>query len=297
MALVQATTPVTTTQIANNTLALWIDKYVRLAPRAPKVGLFIVFLDTAGRGQNSYVKAINERSRLTGVAVVAQNDAAPEARATLTQSTITGGRRGLRTFILNQANLVSIENEFAVNAGQLVEAHDQYWHEQVLGLFTSVTATSGTNATNHTLQNWDTVTAAFRNDNHAPGALWAVKNPDAIRDLRVDLRTNAAALFGTAFGEAEARAALNNQSGLGVMFDGYTMYESAATPAGDTTGWTNCLGVNAGPDSAFEIDSYEEASIVVQPDQSRFGQWQVIGSIAGVGIARQSSARAFVTRT
>lgn len=298
MAQEQATTPVTTTQVANNTLALYLSDYVRLANQDPKVGLQIVYEFTGGMGQNSYVHAFNERSRLTGVAVVTQNDAAPEARATLSQGTITGDRRGLSTFILDQANLVSIQNEHRVNADQLMDAWRQYWHDQVMALFTSITATSGTNATNNTLQNWDTVTALFRTDNHVNrGSKWVVMHPDAIRDLRADLRTNAASLFGTPMVEGEARAVLQTQPGLGVSFDGFTLYESADCPVGDTTGWTNAMGLLAGEESALEMDIYERGSIRLSPDPHRFGQWQIVGGIAGVGIRTQGSCRAFITRT
>lgn len=297
MSLEQASSPVTSAQVASNTLALYLDRYVRLASRAPKVGLQIVYEDASGLGKNSYVHAFNTRSRLSGVAVVTENDAAPEARASLTQGTITGNRRGLRTFILDQADLVSIQNEYQVNADQLLEAWDQYWHAQILALFTSVSASTGSAATNNTLSNWDTVTGLFRNTNHDPGELWAVLNPDAVRDLKADLLSNAASLYGTTWGEQKIRATQENQPGLGTMFSGYMLYESGDTPAGDTTGWTNCLGIKAGPNSSLEIDVYERGRIRVQRDESRFGGWQVVGGISGVGIRTQANTYAFITRT
>jgi hypothetical protein len=290
-------TPLVVSTIVENTLAHWLNQFVRFANDEPLVGLRIVEENTDGIGESSYVHQFNQRGPLTGVAVVPEADEAPEALPSLTPGQITGDQHGLMTFISNKANLVSIQREHEVNVVQLRMAWRQFWHTQVLALFTGVTKTSGDSATTNTLQNWDFVTAAFRNDNPIPGARWAVLNPDAVRDLRTNIRTSAASLYATPMVEANARAVTNTTPGLGVQFDGYTLYESADTPVGDTTGWTNCLGLKAGQQSALEMDIYDRSRVTVQAENTRFGIYQIIGGILGVGIRTQESARKFITKT
>lgn len=290
-------TPLTTATIVDNFLAHFLNEFVRFANDEPLVGLRIVFEFTDGMGENSHVHQFNQRSPLVGVAVVPEADKAPEAISSLTPGQITGDQFGLMTFIVDKAANVSIQREHEVNVVQLRMAWRQFWHTEVLSLFTGITKTSGDNATTNDLQNWDFVTAEFRNDNVIAGPRWAVLNKDAVRDLRRNIRESAAALYSTPMVEANARAVTNTTPGLGVAFDGYTLYESNDTPPGDTTGHTNALGILAGEQSGLEMDIYARSKVDIQFEKTRYGRWQIIGGILGVGIRTQESLRKFITKT
>jgi hypothetical protein len=179
---------------------------------------------------------------------------------------------------------------------QILRAHRDYIHQQVLALFTSITASAGSATQEGTLAFWDAQTQAHRAGLITPGPLWAATNGDFQRDLRGDLVTNMSALFGSAYGAQAADALKDPKAGLMRTFDNYLMYETANTPAGDTTGWTNALGVG-GEDAGIEVVQMQDLSAELQRDASRYGTWIVGGMIVGWGIVKQSQLRAFITRT
>ena len=156
MPLPTPTLPVGPSQISNNTVNVFLSAYSRLANIAPKVGLAIAWRNFIQGSKNTFTRRINERSRLSGVATFAVGDNAPESRATLTPATITAALRGLMTYLRDDAIFVSFENELLANQEQLLDAYAQYWHEQVLDLFSSITASSGDATTVLDLETWDT---------------------------------------------------------------------------------------------------------------------------------------------
>lgn len=292
MALVQATEPTTTTQVAEVLDDSYISRLLETPAIDPLVGESIVRREVMGADVHSYTYEIVTRNQFTGAAIVTQNDAAPEESFDPTSATISGARRGLRGFVLDATRRTVISTANEVIFGLQLAVRDLI-HRTILGLFTSISASAGNNATDNTLANWDVQTTAFRAALHDIGQLWAVLNPDGIRDLRTDLVTNAAALFGATWGDRAANALMNQTPGLGVPFDGFTIYESNDTPAGDTTGWTNAMGVIGGLDLLI----WDPLVIEMQRDASRYGTWLVAGTIVGVGIRNQKNLRAFITRT
>lgn len=300
MPLGTPTLPVGPAQVSNNTVNVWLSRMSRLANLAPKVGLEIAGVNRDGVGKSSFTRRINERSRLSGVATFAVGANAPEARSTLTPTTITADLRGLMTFLRDDAEFVSFENELATNQQQLLDAYAHFWHMEILDLLSSIAASTGTNATAFDLETWDVLTSLFRNDNHPDGVLWAVLAQDAVRDLKASLRSVGGTVFATVFGERKAQALASSNPGLGIPFEDYMLYETGDGPAGDTTGWTSAVGVrsDAQPlDSAFSVDVYLESHVEYQRDAPAVGQVQVCSGIAGCGIQAQGSARAQVTRT
>lgn len=293
MALTQATEPTTTSTATEIFNTEYISRLIEYAAEDPYVGERIVMRTVLGAEATSYTYQIVTANQFTGAAAVTQNDAAVEESFNPTAATISAARIGLRAFLVRQANMHG-----TISAGEevvrgLVHAVRDDIHIDTLALFTSISASAGSNATNNTLSNWDTQTTAFRAGNHDNSPLWCVMNPDAVRDLRSDLVTNAAALFGSAWGDQAARALMNQTPGLGVSFDGFTVHESANTPAGDTTGWTNAMGTMRG----LELVVWDPLMIKVQADESRYGDWFVAGTIVGIGIRAQKNLRAFITQT
>lgn len=298
MPLSTPTLPVGPIQVANATTNVILERRARLANQPRAVGLEIAVL-RQGSG-NSFTTRINERSALTGVAAFAVGANAPEARSTLTPSEITAELHGLMAYIRDDAALVSAHSEVLAYDEALRMAWAQYWSAETLAQFANVTAVTGTAATTNDYQNWDTVTQAFRGQSPPAGMRWAVLHGDAVRDLKASLFAAGASVFGSMFGERKADALVSTTNGLGVPFDGYMLYESNEVPAGDTTGWTNCLGVksDANPvDSGLAIMVHLASRVRYQRDESSVGAVQVISGITGVGIQAQGSLRAFITRT
>lgn len=298
MSLNAATLPTGRTQLAAVYDTEYISRRFREASVDPLIGQLLVN-PVALDESETYVYEVPIYSELNSalITTVAANAAAPEAALAATSAQITGAKRGLRMFVLDEsANKVRRAAETAIT--KLRGAHRDYWHRAILALFPSITnggSVPGTNATNNTLANWDAVTGAFRARNPDPGGLWSVMSRSANRDLRADLVANSASLFGTSFGEQAREALASNRPGVFSTFDGYAQYESADVPAGDTTGFTCAVGVG-GDNSGIEYVEWQAPSVELQRDASRYGTWIVTGLTAGVGIVKQENLYAYIVR-
>jgi uncharacterized protein YbaA (DUF1428 family) len=299
MSLTQATLPTGRVQLNDVYNTEYITRAFRDASTDPLIGQRIVKAVPLDESESyTYQVPIYSEIDSTLITTVAANAAAPEAAMTTDQAQITGARRALRMFVLDEtANKVRRTADVAIR--KLRHAHRDFWHRAIMDLFPNITndggSVPGTNATNNTLSNWDSVTGAFRAQNPDPGPLWSVMSRSANRDLRADLVTNAASLFGTAFGEQARDALASNEPGVFKTFDGYMQYESGDVPAGDTTGFTCAVGV-AGEEAAMEFVQWGGAQVELQRDAARFGTWIVTNLIAGVGIVKQANTYAYIVR-
>lgn len=293
IAPIDATTRSTVDDVYNTE---YITRNWRETARDPIIGaglckLVVLPLEEA----NSLLYEVPIVAEMTGVAAMSGTDAAPEDGLTTTVAQITCAEYGLRSFVKDntRSRLMAVGAE---TQRQILRAHQDYYHRQILALFTSIAATSGTNATDFTLGVWDAHTQAHRAALITGGPLWAALNPDQNRDLRADLVSNAAALLGSAYGEQAAAALKDPVTGLMRSFDGYMIYETGDTPVGDTTGWTGALGVG-GEDAGIELVMMQDLTAELQRDASRTGTWIVGTAIVGWGIVKQTQLRALVSRT
>jgi hypothetical protein len=292
----QATTPTGTVQLTDIFNPVFINRVVRDVASEPIIGQQLVeVINLTGGDVNSYTYQSSIWEEMTGAAVVAENDAAPEDALETDSVQIDGNRVALSTFVADATEkTIVVAGTKALE--RLTKAVRRFFHEGIFDLFTSFTNAQGTNAVENDLANWDLVTHNFLIQNHGDGDLWVAFANDAWRDLRADLVANAAALFGAAFGDRAQQALQTRTVGQGVPWDGYTAYRSGDNPAGDTTGWTSALGVR-GPDAAIEMPVWQELRAEMQRDATRFGTWIVVSMIAEPGIIKQDNARAFITRT
>lgn len=299
MSLNQATTPVGRVQLSAVYNTEYISRRFREVNVAPSIGQLIINPVPIDEAETyTYEVPIFEPIDPDLVAVVAPNDAAPEATLSSTSAQVTGDKRGLRTFVLDATvNKIRRNTDMAVT--KLRQAHVRHWSRAVLDLFSSITnnggSVPGTNATEMTLAEWDDRTGDFRDQEHDDGPLWSVMSRDANRDLRQNLISSAASLFGTSFGEQAREALADNRSGVFRSFDGYMHYTSPDLPAGDTTGFINALGVG-GENAGIHYPEWESMEVEFQRDGSRFGTWIITGNTAGVGIIQQQNLYAYITR-
>lgn len=294
MSLVAPGTPTTVSTVNDAINSEYITRMARDAARAPLVGELIIKPVVLPPEATSYTYQVPIVDTMTGAAVVAVPNAAPEAALSTSVVTITGSRRGIRSFLPDAVARVTTIDSFNSTVRNLSYALRADIEEDVLAIFTSITATQGDNATTNDLANWDTATTAFRALNHDAGTLYAVLHPDQIAELRTDLATNAAALFGSSFGDRAHAALANTTPGLGTPFDGYTILESSRVPAGDTTGHTGALVVG-GDLAAIEMPVWIGMTGATQRDESRWGTWIVLGVVMGVGLVKDDNAYAIVS--
>lgn len=296
MALIQSTQPTGTAQVTDLFASQYISRVVRDVASEPMIGMNCVnIVNLTGSDVNSYTYQVAIWNELTGAAVVAQNDAAPEDALETDQVQITGSRVAIRTFVL-YVNDKAIADVATKAAERVTRAVRRNFHEQIVDLGASLSNSQGAATTENTLGNWDLVMHNLRAQNHDDGPLVSVMHPDAVRDLRADLMANAAALFGATWGDRAAGALQDKSPGMGVAWDGVTVYQSGDAPVGDTTGWTNFVAV-VGPSAALEMPVWQELTPFMQPDESRFGTWIGCSMIAAPGIVKNDNARAFITRT
>ena len=299
MSLVQSTAPVGRVQLNDLYNTEYLSRRFREQSEDPLIGQLIVNpVSVPDEEVYRYVVPVFDELDSTAVAAVAANDAAPAAAMSTSQAVITGERYGLRMFVLDATkNKVAAATDMAIR--KLQGAHRDYWHRTILGLITGITNNGGTvpgaNTTQHTLANWDSITGAFRAQNPDPGPRWSVMSRSGNRDLRADLITNAASLFGSSWGEQARTALATNQPGIFQTFDGFGQYESADVPAGDTSGFTCALGVG-GENAGMEFVEWEAPSIELQRDASRGGTWLVTFLTAGAGIVKQENLYSYIVR-
>lgn len=296
MALIQAVDPTTVTTVNDLFYSQYINRVVRDVAAEPIIGLnFCNVVDLTGDEVNSYTYQVAIWNELSGVAAVADNDAAPEDSLTTDQVQIVGARYALRTFVLYNTKkaIVDVTTKAAERVTRAVRRDRA---ADVLGLATSLTNTQGGNTVVNDVANWDLVMHNLRSQDHDDGPLVAGLHDDAVRDLRADLIQNMAALYGASWGDRASTALQNKSPGVGVAWDGVTVFQTGDMPVGDTTGWTNMVVVT-GPQACIEMPVWQELLPFQQPDESRFGTWIGVSIIAEPGIVKNANGRAFITRT
>lgn len=296
MALIQATDPTGLAQINDLLYSQYISMVVRDVASEPIIGFnFCEIVDCTGGDVHSYTYQVAIWGEMTGAAAVADNDAAPEDSLTTDQVQISGARYALRTFVLANTR-IAIADVVTKATERVTRAVRRNRHEAVLDLATSLTNSQGSNSVTHDLANHDLVMHNFRAQNHDDGQIVIGMHHDAARDLRADLISNAAALYGATWGDRAAGALQSTAVGQGIAWDGTTVFVSGDIPVGDTTGWSNFVTI-VGPNAAIEMPVWQELTPFVQPDESRFGAWLGVSIIGEPGIVKQDNARRFITRT
>lgn len=297
MAFVQATDPTTVTTVNDLFYNQYISRLVRDVASEPIIGMeFVNIVDLTGAEVNSYTYSVDTWNELDNASAVADNDAAAEDSLTTDQVSITGARYAIRTFVLDNTSkgIVDVVTKAVERVTRSVRRSR---HAAIMTLMTSLTNTQGSNAIVHDLGNHDLVMHNFRTQLVDEGPIVMGLNPDAVRDLRADLISNAAALYGATWGDRAAGALqTTGPTSQGVAWDGTTVYQTGDTPAGDTTGWTNFV-VIAGPNAAIEMPVWQQLTPFIQRDESRFGTWIGCSIIAEPGIVKNANARRFITRT
>ena len=301
MSMNAANEPTGSVQLDQVINPVYIRRRMQTIPTDPKSGLVICgIIDTSEAENNTLTHRLTAPNEFQGAAPVADNDAAPEESLVPTATNISGQRIGIRSFVLDGPSERAVINTANAVIDGLRHAQEDLAHRSALNLFPSIAAVTGDNTTALDLVAWDAITGLFHSSNHDDGTKWAVFGSPAVRQLRASLRTTAASIYATSFGD-KAAAALNEKTpGKAIPFDGYMVHQNDDVPPGDVTGITGAIGVG---DASMEDNAgicrirFQRVRFEMQRDASRYGTWVVTGTVYGVGIAKQTNLRAYITRT
>jgi hypothetical protein len=167
----------------------------------------------------------------------------------------------------------------------------------VLALATSITANQGSATTVMTIDNFVSVTAAFRaQSKRSPTKPLMVLSESARRDLQADLMAGGQSINASMIGQQLSDAVSSANQGEWAEFGGYRIASTDGMPVGDTTG-KSCMLVHMSPEGAalllvFSRDIYAEAG----REPNRVGTWLVASHAHGAGIRDQARAYRFVVR-
>lgn len=296
MALIPATDPTTVTTVNDLFASQYINRLVRDVAAEPIIGMEFCNIVDVGSVANSYTYQVDIFNELDNATAVVDNDAANEDSLTTDQVQITGARYAIRTFVLDNTS-IAIVDVITKAVERTTRSCRRSRSEAVLDLATSLTNTQGTASIVHDLANHDLVMHNFRSQLHDDGPIVMGLHPDAVRDLRADLVSNAAALYGATWGDRAAGALQSNGStSMGVAWDGVMVFQTGDMPVGDTTGWTNMVVV-VGPQACIEMPVWLQLTPFMQRDEGRFGTWIGCSIIAEPGIVKNANGRKFITRT
>lgn len=297
------------TAIDDYVLAELISAKISAAVQTPFIGMQICWVDSIDGP--SRTKAYPIISNITAASAVSETDEVGYTALASSEITVTATLKASAAAVSDQAQSAGQIDSYATAVDRCLNACQQKVEADVLALFTSISASQGNNAVVNDFENYQSVMAAVRAAMKAPSMVAYVAHPDQMRDLRQDMATNGAGLFGSAYG-AQMAAQLGGvqQGAKGVLFEpGVMGYETDGVPAGDTTGWTGAvieLGNEPGLVMAYVPRIAAEGRIVsdgglfaVARDyiHNRFTN-QIIASVDyGVAIRDQSRCYKFISRT
>lgn len=289
-------TPTTTTALTNWIDSEWIQNQLKLAVATPFVGEQIVgMVDLSGQSTRTYAHPI--LSRMSAASAYAEGGEFTSTPMATTEQTISVGYVLESTFLTPHARGATVLNSAAAAVQNVVDSVRQKSENDVLGLSSSLSNTTGSNATNNTLSNWSAVLTTFRAQAKSPNMVAAVMHPDAVRDLHADATgTNNAALFGSAMGPEVERLFGSAAQGARGVLDGVMIYESDAIPVADTTGWGNIM-TEIGSNAALVMVVKTPITLKIDEPADALGDWIAAYTDYGVGIVDQNRALQFITRT
>ncbi len=167
----------------------------------------------------------------------------------------------------------------------------------VLGLFTSITGNQGSATTTMTVDNFVSVTSAFRAQAKRSSAKpMMVLSESARRDLQADYMQNGGSIYAGAIGEQLHNAVSSANQGEWAPFSNYMIASTENVPVGDTTG-KSCAIVHVGPEGPALVLAYSmDPRILAGREENRVGAWLVASHAHGAGIREQARAYRFVVR-
>jgi len=256
----------------------------------------------------SRTKAYPILSNIAAAAAVTETDAVSYTALASTEITVSATLKASAAAVSDQSAGASIIDAYSSAIDRTLNACLQKVEADVLALITSISASQGSNAIVNDFENYQSVMAAVRAAMKAPNQVAYIAHPDQMRDLRQDMVTNGAGLFGSAYGASVAAQLGGIQQGAkGAMLEpGVIGFETDGVPAGDTTGWAGAV-VELGSAPGFVmVYAPRRAGVPVQGGLmaverdrivERFTEQIIASCDYGVAIHDQSRCYKFISRT
>lgn len=283
-----------------------IQSRLSRAVQTPYVGMGICLVDVIDGP--SRAKAYPILSQIAAAAAVSETDDVGYTALASQEQVVTATLKASAAAVSDQAQGASIIDSYAAAADRVIDACMNKIDDDVLALITSISASQGNNAVVNDFENYQSVMAAVRALMKAPNAVAYVAHPDQMRDLRQDMATNGAGLFGSAYG-AQLAAQLGGvqQGAKGAAIEpGVFLFETDGVPAGDSTGWAGAvveIGLDAGLVMAYVPRiagvTMEGGLMSIERDRivERFTEQIVASTDYGVAIRDQNRCYKFISRT
>jgi hypothetical protein len=295
MAAVTAATGVA--DVAENINAEWIAQEVRYDVQKPYLYNKLAHLVNL-RGRNTKVYSEPIADELTAATSLTASDEVAAQVTSRSDLTVTAAPYGTAVFIDYEVITRSMWDEFAVAINRVVGACRRKIDNDVLALATSFSNSIGSNATNHTVSNFQTVLTTWRAQvGDSMSRPIQVYHGDAMRDLAQDASTSAAGLMATVIGVNIYDASSQTAQGVSRSIGNIDVEETNNVSAGDTTGWSNFMTVNNPAQHGLVVAYEQDILVELQHVPIRRG-WYIVGSVVhGAGIVNQDLCLTWITRT
>ena len=283
-----------------------INARVIMAVQTPFVSLDVCLVDVIDGP--SRVKAYPILSNIAAAAAVAETDEVSYTALASSEITVTATLKASAAAVSDQSAGASIIDAYASAIDRTINANLQKIESDALALITSISGSQGSNAIVNDFENYQSVMASVRAQMKAPSQVAYIAHPDQMRDLRQDMVTNGAGLFGSAYGAQVASQLGGVQQGAKgqALEPGVFLFETDGVPAGDSTGWAGAV-VEMGAAPGLVLAYVPRRSgvaiqgglMAVERDRlvSRMTEQIVATADYGVAIHDQNRCYKFISRT
>jgi hypothetical protein len=289
------TNATTATSAADSIDSEYIDRVARIAAARPAIWQLACKIEPLQK-TTVYTHVIADRLA-QAVAFGTETDEVAAVEMTRNDTNTSSAQYVQAVFLSDRAELLSWHGEQARAVELLMYSCDLKMDNLTMALAASMSNAIGSAATTHSALNFNTAVATFRNQVFAsemPPLM--VNSVAAMRDLGEDAVTNAAALYGSAFGVQLQQATQGVTTGLVTSFAGIYMCQSSGVAVSDTTGKGNFMIRIGETQNALVAPFLKDYTFEIARKGERLGSYLVMSFDAGVGIIEQTGALRFTTR-
>jgi hypothetical protein len=284
-----------TTTLADSLMTEYIEAGIRLAVSNTYLYRdFVYILPQTLVGTKRW--SIPIYARFTAAASYTESDLVTAQAVTPTAVDIDSALFATAAFMSDWSSALVPQSVMAATKN-LIDAVDRKLETDALGLASSMTNTQGSSATTNDVDNFVSVTSAFRalgkNSREIPTM---VMSESAKRDLVADSMASGASIFSSAIGEQLGNALSSTNQGVWAQWGGVRFASSDLVPTVNS-GKGNFLAHFGSPDeAALGMCFSMEPSFKIGEKVENVGKYLVTSMAHGVGIIEQARVLRFITK-
>lgn len=282
-------------EVTNLVNSEFIDAQVNLAVQTGYIYEFIAPTMSI-QGKNTENVAHPIRTRLAAAAAFADGAEFSHVAMATTQTTATAARYVRSVFVDERAQRLSLHNEYAVGLQLCIDACRLKIDTDVVGIGASAdNDNSGTNATVYDFDQLNADLEAFSLQAKQPSQMDMVLHPGQIADLRADLQTTNAALYGSMWGAGLSDSLGKVAQARPVMeFGNVLIWQTDRVPLADTTGRGGFLAERGEAIAVVDAAGFMAG---VKPDSRALGENIYCGVDYAVLIKDQNRLMEIISRS